>query len=351
MRWLIATLLVTVSSSSPGGEVELPLEGEVSAHVIHRIAFGSCIRQQRPVPILDTLLGDDPDVCVFLGDNIYADTEDMERMQAEYARLGAAPEFSRLRRACPLLATWDDHDYGVNDGGAEFPEREASQRVFLDFWNVPADSPRRRRAGVYGAWLFGPPERRVQIVLLDTRYFRSMLKRGPRRVGGSWVPDDDPKKTVLGEEQWRWLEDQLRVPARVRVIGTSIQCLAADAGQETWSNLPRERERFLRLLGATRAAGVVLISGDRHWAELSSTDQIVPYRLYELTSSSFNQIHPRGTPTENRFRDLPATYHRENYGLITLDWEQADPTLRLQIRDLNGEVVISKSVPLSTLQP
>src|SRR5690606_5531844 len=140
---------------------------------------------------------------------------------------------------------------------------------------------------------------------LDCRYFRSPLKRGSRRVGGSWVPDDDPARTMLGEQQWKWLEEQLRQPAAMQIIGSGIQVLASDAGQETWANLPRERSRLLELIDSTGAEGVLFLSGDRHWSELSRLDEGVPYPLYDLTSSSLNQVHPRGTPTENRHRLLP----------------------------------------------
>jgi alkaline phosphatase D len=202
---------------------------------------------------------------------------------------------------------------------------------------------------VYDAPVFGTAGQRVQVILLDTRYFRSPLKRGEKRVGGPWMPDDDPAKTMLGEAQWTWLEEQLRQPAEVRIIASSIQCLAGAAGQETWANLPRERKRLFDLIESTGAAGVLIISGDRHWAELSRIDEAVPYPLYDLTSSSFNQLHPRGTPTENPRRALPQTYHRENFGVIRIDWDQPDPTIVLEIRDLDGNVPLTKTVRLSEL--
>lgn len=318
---------------------------------ITQLLFGSCIQQDRPMPILQTMLDQKPQLVVFLGDNIYADTSDMDVMQAKYATLDANEDFAALRSASPILATWDDHDYGQNDGGADYPPREAAEQLFLDFWGVAADSPRRKRAGVYHAQSFGPSGKRLQVILLDTRYHRSPLKKGEPRVGGPYVPDDAPEKTLLGEDQWRWLEEQLREPADVRVIASSIQCVASDAGQETWSNLPRERERLFRLIRETDAAGVVIISGDRHWAELSVAPNDTAYPLYDLTSSSFNQLHPRGTPTENKFRALETTYHRENFGVISIDWEQPDPVVSLEVRDLDNAVQIEKSIRLSELQP
>jgi alkaline phosphatase D len=350
LRW---SMLVALGAGLMSGQAAIGAETTKppsSEEPLRRILFGSCIQQDRPVPIFETILAHDPELFLFLGDNIYADTEDIDLMRAKYARLGTMPGFVRLLQACPLLATWDDHDYGVNDGGADYPQREASQQAFVDFWQLPADSPLRTRPGVYAARTFGPEGKRVQVILLDTRYFRSPLKRGERRVGGPWVPDDDPSKTMLGAAQWGWLEQQLRTPAQVRLLVSSIQCLPQAAGQETWSNLPREQQRLFRLIATTGAEGVVILSGDRHWAELSKINEGVPYPLYELTSSSLNQLHPRGTPTENQHRAIPDTFHRENFGLVAIDWDQPDPTIRLEIRDLEDTVQLTKTLRLSALQ-
>jgi len=124
--------------------------------VVSRIAFGSCVNQDKPQPIWDAVVDTKPQHFVFLGDNIYADTEDMEVMKAKYALLGKQPGYIKLKATCPIHATWDDHDYGANDGGAEYPKKKESQQVFLDFFEVPKDDPRRTREGVYSSTVFGP---------------------------------------------------------------------------------------------------------------------------------------------------------------------------------------------------
>jgi|GEM_PF-232369 len=318
---------------------------------ISRVLFGSCIRQDQPMPILQTMLATRPQLLLMLGDNIYADTSDMAVMRSKYGQLANDAGFAKLRSACPVLATWDDHDYGTNDGGADFPKRDQAQVEFLDFWDVPKDSPRRSQQGVYEAKVFGPPGKRLQVIMLDTRYFRSPLRKGPRRTGGPYLPDSAPGKTMLGEVQWNWLEQQLQVPAEVRVIGSSIQLVAESAGQEAWSNLPHERQRFLDLIRSTHAAGVILLSGDRHWSELSMINSPTPYPLMDVTSSSLNQIHPRGTPTDNRHRAVDATYHQPNFGMLEIDWDSSDPTITIEIRDVKNQSQIHKQVRLSELQP
>jgi alkaline phosphatase D len=341
MRALALAVVVLVGPGTLAAPGERPLR---------RIAFGSCARQNEPQPIWGRIVAARPNLFLFIGDNIYADTEDMGVMRAKYEQLGAIPGYRKLLRTCPVLATWDDHDYGVNDGGADYPKREEAQRLFLEFFKEPPDSPRRKRPGVYDARVFGPPGKRVQVILLDTRYFRSALKRrdGSR---GPYVPQTDPSATMLGEAQWRWLEEQLRVPAEVRIVASSIQVVPEDHGSEKWMNLPQERERLFRLIRETGAAGVIFISGDRHLAELSMMDGGVGYPLYDLTSSGLNAGAKNWRSYEvNRYR-VGTMNWGDNFGLIEIDWERTDPLIRLQVRDGEGDIAIQRKINLSTIRP
>lgn len=346
MKWppfltFVLAALSVISGSALRSEEPAALE---------RILFGSCLKEADPAPIFEPILARVPELFLFLGDNIYADTSDMAVMQRKYGVLAAIPGFVALRGACPVHATWDDHDYGLNDAGAEYEKRDEAQRIFVDFWGDAPDSRRRMRPGVYESKIYGEVGRRVQILMLDTRYFRGPLKKGAKRLGGVYYPDDNPNVTLLGEAQWAWLAEELQKPAEVRLLVSSIQCVAAAAGQETWSNLPRERQRLFDLIARTRAGGVLILSGDRHWAELSVAREAVPYPLYDLTSSGLNQIHPRGTPTENRFRESAETWHRENFGEVVIDWKGAETRVHLRVRDLAGDIVIERTVPLAELQ-
>jgi alkaline phosphatase D len=319
---------------------------------LSRIGFGSCMHQDKPQPIWGPLVATKPELFLFLGDNIYADTEDIAEMRKMYAQLGAQEGFKKLKKQCPLLATWDDHDLGRNDVGAEYPKKKESQEAFLDFFEVPKGSPRRKREGVYHAEVFGPVGKRVQVVLLDTRYHRSALKvdKSLPRFLGQYVPNDDPKATVLGEAQWKWLEEQLKVPAEVRLIGSSIQFVANEHHFEKWGNFPRERERFLELVRKTKANGVVILSGDRHLAELSVLETGVGYPLYDLTSSGLNQANKRYRKLEPNRNRVAIQDIGNNFGMVRIDWSKEGPLIGLEIYDEEGDVTIRLKLPLSRLQ-
>ncbi len=318
-----------------------------------RIAFGSCAQQNRPQPIWDAVIAAKPDLFLFIGDNIYGDTKDMAELRAKYKKLADMPGYRKLLKTCPLLATWDDHDYGWNDAGADYPLRKESQQIFLDFFGIAKDSPRRRQEGVYHAEVFGPPEKRVQVILLDTRYHRSPLKKRGKFIPGAgpYLPNTDPQATILGDAQWKWLQEQLKVPAKVRLLCSSIQVVAEDHGWEKWMNFPHERARLYKLLRDTGAAGVVILSGDRHLAELSLMDAGLGYPLYDLTSSGLNQGNKFWRKLEKNSHRVATMNFGNNFGLITLAWDKKDPLIGLQIRDEDGDITIQQKIPLSLLQP
>jgi len=322
------------------------------ARAVDTIAFGSCAHQSRSQAFWAPLLASRPDLFIFAGDNIYADTYDRALKQKKYQQLAGQKGYQDLRKACPILATWDDHDYGLNDSGGEFRKKEESQELFLDFFGVPADSPRRRQQGVYDARIFGPPGRRVQVILLDTRYFRSPLKMLAHRVpgGGRYRANRDASATLLGSNQWAWLERQLKQPAEVRLLVTSIQLVAQDHDWEHWMNFPNERARLFALIRETGARGVVALSGDRHHAELSRLNGVIGYPLYDLTASGLNMARGGRVEEPNRHR-VGRLYPQNHFGLVRIDWAAADPLLTLEIRNLEGKAVIEESVPLSRLQP
>lgn len=317
-----------------------------------RIAFGSCAHQDKPQPILDTVVARQPDLFVYLGDNIYGDTLDMQVLADKYATLGGKPEFKRLVANVPVLSIWDDHDYGWNDAGKEYPFREESKDIFMDFWRVPESSARRQHPGIYGAHRWEQDGRILQVILLDTRTFRDPLKLnddGPGETGfkNEYQPDDDPDKTLLGEAQWNWLEETLRQPADLRIICSSIQFGHEYNGWESWTNLPAEQQRLVGLIGKTSADGVLLISGDVHWGEISRRDFSDLYPLYDVTASGLTQDWYNVEP--NRYRVGEAV--RENhFGMIEIDWAAEDPLITLQIVDLPGTVRQKHEIRLSDLK-
>ena len=317
---------------------------------LRSISSGSCIDQNRPAPIWDTIVAGKPDLFLFGGDNVYCESPySGAKLRRAYAQAAQSPGMNRLRQSVPHLSIWDDHDYGANDAGAEFPFKAESKAEFLDFWKIGAGDPRRGRDGLYHAQMFGPPGRRVQVILLDGRWFRSPLKPTDMRGASGkerFLPDGDPTKTMLGEPQWRWLEQQLRQPAELRLIVSGVQVVTEGHGWERWGNFPLERQRLYRLIGSTGANGVLFLSGDRHIGALYRESAGTPYPLYELTSSGIT--HPWQAANEAGPNRLGELFSEAHYGTVDVDW--ASSTVSLSVRDIKGEPRRAAQIPFSELK-
>ncbi len=350
--------LAAAATAAPLSDPHSALE-----RTLKRIAFGSCAEVSKPQPIWDPILARQNDLFIFLGDNIYGDTRDMSALSAMYAKFAAIPGVARLRATTPVVAVWDDHDYGENDAGGDFPLKEESRRIFLDFWDEPAGSPRRERDGVYASYVFGPPGRRVQVILPDVRYNRTPLTplelegtdyetwaRAKVAAGlpmpGPYVRNPDPRATLLGERQWQWLERQLEVPADLRLFGSSVQVLADFTGWEAWVNFAHDHQRLIDLIRRKNANGIVFLSGDIHYAELSKLDVGVPYTLWDLTSSGLTEEWRVPTPNSNRASAVVAD---ANFGFIDIDWQGPATKLTLGIVDATGKTRLSRDIALASL--
>ena len=162
------------------------------------IGFRSCLDQNLPQPIWKEIKAQNPEAFIMLGDNVYGDTHgNIHNLERAYQKQALA--FKKAGLDFPFLAIWDDHDYGKNDGGAEFSLKDESQKLFLKFWDIPETDIRHRNRGLYFEEIIHSKEGTVQILMLDTRYFRSPLKQTPilnKSSLGRYEPDYDPAKTM-----------------------------------------------------------------------------------------------------------------------------------------------------------
>lgn len=352
---LLSCLIFFSCSSSQASKSEATSEFHEDK-VITKIAFGSCSNPRaykrskgQSHALFNTVVDKQADVFVFLGDNIYGDTEDMLVFKKKYQALEDIKSFRHMRDNTQIIATWDDHDFGVNDGGNTYPKRKESQQLFLDFFKDPADSPRRQRPGIYTSYTFGKLGQRCQIIVLDTRYFRDMLPRakGPKKEGtvGWYEPTKDTSKTLLGDAQWKWLEQELQVPADVRIIASSIQMLSYEKGMENWGNVPHEQKRFFDLLKKYNCQHTVAISGDVHFSELSKKD-IGGYPFYDMTSSGITNTSKNWAVAPNSFRIGKPSWER-NAGMVEIDWNKK--SLQIGSFDINGKPLIQHTIPFEEL--
>ncbi|CAK7345939.1 unnamed protein product [Dovyalis caffra] len=379
--------LVAIDTEGGAAEGEGEGKGKVVEPLITRIAFGSCANQSSPQPIWNAIIDFDPQVFIWLGDNVYGDIRrpfklfgkertigpwknaprfipsSPQELESRYQKAKINPGYARLRHTAQVIGTWDDHDYGLNDAGKEFGGKITNQKLLLDFLDEPQHSPRRKQEGVYASYMFGPMGRQIKVILLDTRYHRD-----PLRSDGS----------VLGSSQWTWLEKELNGPkSAITIIGSSVQVISNHTAAtrplfslESWGRFPTERNRLFKLMADSKREGVFFISGDVHFGEISRYDCATGYPLYDVTSSGLTQAVEKAVPpvfsfmvrlvawltpttmrvTNQNCRFRSCTYGQPNFGAIEIDWSATPVTLKLEVRDMDGYPVAGVKFPLVELQ-
>lgn len=300
------------------------------------IAFGSCNKQTEDNIFWNDVLTLKPDVWVWGGDNIYADTNDMKKMKQDYELQKQQKGYANIEKNIEILATWDDHDYGKNDAGYEYEKKKESQQLFLDFLNVDKNSPRRTQEGIYHAKEFKTEKGTVKIIVLDTRYFRTELTKG--KNGKRYQPNPYNKGTILGKTQWRWLKNELtNSKANFNVIVSSIQVLASEHGFEKWANFPHETIKLLQLIKNSKANNVILLSGDRHISEFSKTMiENVNYPIIDFTSSGLTHSYTKFKGEPNIFRD-GNVISTKSFGVLKFNFTHKKVTF--QMRGANNVIL------------
>jgi len=294
-----------------------------------RIAFGSCARVQIDPEqrIFDAVRVAEPDLFVWLGDNIYGDSDRPEVLAEEYRRQRNVASLEPLLATVPQIATWDDHDFGVNNADRTYPARVDSLRVFGNYWaNPPRD--RDDPPGVYFKYGYGG----VDLFVLDGRFYRD-----PNSA------PDGPGKTMLGAAQLAWLEAALeasRAPFKLLVSGSGWSMADGPQG-DTWAAFRTERDRLFDFIRDRRIAGVVLLSGDSHIGELNCIrwSERGGYDLYDLVSSPLAQATSLSFATQTpEHRVRPVYSGGVNFGLLDFEWEP-EPRLTFTLRNARGEPV------------
>ena len=290
-----------------------------------KIGLGSCLDQDYPQPIWQSIEKEDLNYFIFLGDNVYGDTRygSLRKMKSAYDKQKKVlPDFLNN---ISIFSIWDDHDFGINDGGADYRFKRRAQELYLDFWEITKDDDRSNREGIYFSKNEIFFDKKFKFIFLDTRFFRSKLK-GKK---SNYIENIEPDATILGNAQWTWLENELKSDFDFLFIFSSIQIIAKDHRFEKWSNFPNERAKLFELLEQFNDK-TILFSGDRHRAGIYRKNGII-----EVTSSSMNK--PGSSFSETDSYLIGKTYPQENYGVL----EILENTIHIKIKDIKGKTLNS----------
>ena len=309
------------------------------------LGFGSCLHQDRSMAILKTIEKKELDLFMFIGDNVYGDQEDgeLDKLIRTYKQ-----QYNNLENFLKNVSTefiWDDHDFGINDGGSNYRYKDRAKELFLETWKIPSNDPRRLRDGLYFDKMIKKNGLKVHLIFLDNRSFKSewkltdeFNKEGKER----YVKDFDPQKTLLGKKQWQWLKDKLNEDSDIKIILSSLQILSLGHGWESWDKLPLERERLFNLIDESNVSNLFILSGDRHRGGFYRFKTNDNNDIFEFTSSSLNLPIPFNTEEKGPLR-IGSTYRKANFGVVRI----FEDKVVMELTSNKGKVVNSLSLEIN----
>ncbi|MBI2981363.1 MAG: alkaline phosphatase D family protein [Deltaproteobacteria bacterium] len=375
-----------------------------------RFAFSSCFREKyKPHVIFDFLKNEELGFMALLGDNMYGDYDgdlnDIDKTEKNSSRPGKLLDegepplreksvleafrnkyqrnfdkpFQAFSSVTPMIAMWDDRDYGQDGSDASFPHKKIARQVFLEtFPSSPFQDP---EGGLYHQWTIG----NVDFFVIDNRWYRSPM--GP----------DGPNHTMLGEKQLAWLQNGLKRsqesgrPFKVILGGVSWNNIGGDKSKDrkwwdNWEGYALERQKILDFIKENRITGVLTLSGDQHfpsahilnWNEATTPlatplktlkakkpqENTVGYSLaqnpaavFDLSASPLDYKRAPGfvlpaeavSPEIMEIYRIPWGYENHPsypfrakkvesiYGLVEVDTEGANPTLSVTFKQLDFE--------------
>ena len=303
------------------------------------IAFGSCHKVNDPNSdlILASITDQNPDAFIWLGDIVYGKDGNPKHLSKRFQKLKSKSSYQNLLQSTAVYGIWDDHDYGLNNAGRDYQHKERSRADLFAFLNIPEKNPAYQRNGAYQSYDL---TQKIKLILLDNRYFKS--EYAPKPYNDPYPLDYEG--TILGKQQWEWLENLLKnSTADIHIIASGIQVLSPNHRFEKWQNYPEEYNRLISLLQTYRIKNPIVISGDRHMSELSQKD--IGYTvLYDATASGMTEALTNNLSESNPYR-IGQAIGVNNFGVLSLNWENR--SVGFSFHDVYGETLFAYSVTLN----
>lgn len=288
--------------------------------------------------IFNSIVQKEPEFFIWLGDNTYyreGDWNSFTGMAHRYTHTRSLKELSPLLAFCPNYAIWDDHDYGPNDSDRGFWNKKTSLDIFKLFWGNPSFGFDEEGCAVTFFSFYD-----VDFFLLDNRYFRSPNDR--KETG---------KATILGEKQIDWLIDNLTSSkANFKIVAMGGQFLNTYKKYENYSNYEKEREKIIEMIKREKIKGVIFLTGDRHFSELSILSEnnqpsIVDFTVSTLTAGP----NAEGCSEENELRVENCCFTNRNFGMIEINGKEDERKIKFTIYNSDGMQAFSKEYTLKEL--
>ncbi len=310
--WLLLWCIAVRSQSLPN-----PLPQDLNV-----LAFGSCNHSHLQQPHWAIIESHNPDLFLWTGDVVYADTTDATEMRRKYQLQLDVPEYNSFRSNVPVVGIWDDHDFGINNGGKNNPVKAHAQQIFLDFIGEPKNTQRRTHQGIYTSYKFGSGKNTVKMFLLDGRYNRDQTGTG--------------RADMLGKQQWQWLEEEVEnSTAAINIFVSGVSVLSPQMPfAEEWNDFKWSRKKLFKLVNKHKLPGVLFLTGDRHFS--SHLQGKVGGKVYHEFMSSGLTHYMHRKRVSQVFRHVYGSEHSyfgKNFSKISFQWNEQPLQLKFEVFD------------------
>ncbi|CRG96671.1 alkaline phosphatase, putative [Plasmodium gallinaceum] len=345
-------------------------------HIIHekltKFVFLSCNYQKskKNEKLLESIEKIKPQLMLWIGDYFYSDCSELRCLDEAYNYIKKDPFYISLKEKFLIDGIYDDHDYNKNNGDRFYKYKEESKQKFLDYLNVDKNDVRYKRNGAYVSKLYIDPDNeknQAKIIILDTRYNKdpypfyapdsyndffmciliSFLARFHSSIFGLHC---NSKNDILGNEQWKWLENELtNSDARTHIIISSTQIFSNHVINENWGLMPYSLRRLKQLIKKTKPKGLIFLSGDVHFSSIIGNED----NIVEVTSSSVNQenvfsylnkyfIYFFSSIINKRSAfELKNIYAFNNFGTVNINYIDDDEIrIKTSVNDSDGKEVL-----------
>lgn len=278
-----------------------------------------------------------PDFMLWLGDNVYlreADWGSRTGILYRYTHSRSLPEMQALLGSVHHYAIWDDHDYGPNDSDKSFPNKELTLEAFKLFWaNLNYGAGNSQGKGIQGSFVWGD----LQFFLLDDRYFRT----ANQNMASS--------RSILGDEQIEWLINALaNSQASFKIIAVGGQFISSSKVKENFINFAEERQRIIDAIIKNKISGVIFLTGDRHFTELSKSDTNPP--IYDLTVSPLTSGAYNPEKEQNSLRVPNTLVTEHNFAIIEVTGKRKERVMTIKIHNKDGKQLWKQEIKETDLQ-
>ena len=235
------------------------------------------------------------------------------------------PDLQRLHARYPFITTWDDHEVtndtwrngaeNHNEGEGSFKRRRnAAYRAYFEWMPIRRIDRRDAPTRIYRGFQFG---RLADLSMFDTRQYRD--KQPANQADPS---RDDPNRTLVGNEQMRWIKKRLARPkAQWRLVGNQVMIIPFEVAPGTpfnvdaWDGYGADRTELLTHIRDNAIDNVAFLTGDIHssWAadvpinadeyKLSQESVAVEMVGTSITSDNFDEI--TGKPSDAEEAAIP----------------------------------------------